>query len=272
MLRKLMKHELRATMRIMLPLYFVVFVFGMAAQFSVRHMVTQGDSMLNLLGGLLTAGFIVSIFGVCLMTLVLMIRRFQKNLLGDEGYLMFTLPVSVHSQIWSKLLVSTLWFFLTGLMVIAVSLLVVLGLTDLTELREVFAHAMYLFRELTPADQLDSILLVVEMLVMMLVNCCAQCLYFYAALAIGHSFSSHKLVWSVGIWFGLMFAVQLLSGMFMTVFVHQAEGIFNWLYAHAGSMQVVHVGLLTTMAGTLAVGAVFYLLTAFFLKKRLNLE
>ena len=39
-----------------------------------------------------------------------MVVRFRNNLMTDEGYLMFTLPVSVHQLLWSKLLVSMLWF------------------------------------------------------------------------------------------------------------------------------------------------------------------
>jgi hypothetical protein len=48
------------------------------------------------------------------MTLIVLIQRFYKNLLGDEGYLMFTLPVQSWSHILSKLAVSMLWTVVSG--------------------------------------------------------------------------------------------------------------------------------------------------------------
>ena len=53
------------------------------------------------------------------MSLVVMIQRFYKNVLGDEGYLTLTLPVNVHEILWSKLIVSFVWFLATGLIAIA---------------------------------------------------------------------------------------------------------------------------------------------------------
>ena len=44
-------------------------------------------------------------------TLIVVIQRFYKSLLGDEGYLMFTIPVKAWQNILNKLLVSMLWTF-----------------------------------------------------------------------------------------------------------------------------------------------------------------
>ena len=58
-----------------------------------------------------------------LMSIVLMVNRFRTNLMGDEGYVTFTLPVSSHQIVWSKIIVSTVWFIATGI-VEALALLV----------------------------------------------------------------------------------------------------------------------------------------------------
>ena len=47
------------------------------------------------------------------ITIVVTIQRFNKNLLKDEGYLMFTLPVSSKSLVLSKYLTSLIWTFLS---------------------------------------------------------------------------------------------------------------------------------------------------------------
>ena len=123
MLRKLLKHEFRATGRIMLPMYLVLLVTALGSNLAGRKML-DGPDILNTLGVLIVMAFGFAICGVMLMSFVLMIQRFYKNLLQDEGYLMFTLPASVHQHIWSKLIVSSVWFIVTVLAIIAASLVV----------------------------------------------------------------------------------------------------------------------------------------------------
>ena len=58
MLRKLMKHEFRATGRIMLPLFLILLVTAVGANFSVRGMLDTGSRFLNVLGALLVLSLI----------------------------------------------------------------------------------------------------------------------------------------------------------------------------------------------------------------------
>ncbi len=53
------------------------------------------------------------IAAVFVMTLVVTIQRFNKNLLGDEGYLSFTLPVKVTATSYSKMIISLMWTVLS---------------------------------------------------------------------------------------------------------------------------------------------------------------
>ena len=125
MLRKLLKHEFRATARIMGPLYLILLVTAMGANFSARVMDRADSRLLNALGALVVMAFVVAIIGVCFMSFFLMLQRFYRNLLRDEGYIMFTLPASVHQQVWSKLIVSTVWFVATAVAVILAFLVAV---------------------------------------------------------------------------------------------------------------------------------------------------
>ena len=124
MLRKLLKHEFRATGRIMLPMYLILLVTAVGSNLAGRGMLDGRYHILNILGVLIVTAFGIAICGALLMSFVLMIQRFYKNLLQDEGYLMFTLPASVHQHIWSKLIVSSVWFIVTVLAIIAASLVV----------------------------------------------------------------------------------------------------------------------------------------------------
>ena len=115
MLSKLIKYEFKATARKMLPLMAAVVALAALSGVSVMMLDKAEDY------GFLTAVFVatlmaffVCIFAVCVMAVVVMIQRFYNNILGSEGYMMFTLPVSVDALVWAKLIVSFVWFLATA--------------------------------------------------------------------------------------------------------------------------------------------------------------
>ena len=265
MLRKLMKHEFRATGRVMGPLFGLLLIAALAARFSVGVLLESSARFLNLLGGLFTTAFVIAIVGVCVMSLVLMINRFRTNLLGDEGYIMFTLPASVHQQIWSKLIVSAVWFIATGLAVVAAGFILVAQQGFWLEIRRGFAE---IFRHLTAYYAFNGTAFLFELLALIFVGCCVLCLEFYAAMAIGHSFANHKVLYSVLSFLGLQFVMQLLSG---GILVGTNYDLLTVSLPSDGVL-AMHSVMLTVIASTAVFGAVYYVITTMFLKKRLNLE
>lgn len=104
MLSKLIKHELRASRRIMLPFLGAVLALSVLAGISTTAMEHQVDySWLNVVYGLIIFAFVMGVMAVCVVAVVMMIQRFYKNLLGDEGYVSFTLPATVDEHIFAKL-------------------------------------------------------------------------------------------------------------------------------------------------------------------------
>ena len=276
MLRKLLKHEFRATGRIMLPLSLIVLGTAVGANLSVRVLMETSNKVLNLLGGLLIAAFAVAIFGVCIMSMVVMVRRFYKNLLQDEGYVMMTLPVSVHQHIWSKLLVSAVWFALTIVVVCLAAFIVAFDVGFVQELVQGFRE---LFREisryLNAYYAINGTVILLEFLAICFVGCCVMCLQFYAALAIGHSFPNHKMAWSVLWFFVLQFATQMLAGSLFALldesWLHHLLMAWtdSWNLSGTAATQLM---MLIVLLGEVLYGAVYYFLTTWSLKKRLNLE
>ena len=131
MLGKLMKHEFRATARIMLPVMGAMAALALLANLSIRGLAGNLSDvpMLKILFTLIIIFFGAAVVATVVMSLVIMVSRFYRNLLKDEGYLMFTLPVSVHELIWSKLIVSLVWFLATGLLIFLVMALMALNLS-----------------------------------------------------------------------------------------------------------------------------------------------
>ena len=267
MLKKLLKHEFRATARVMGPLFLIVLVLALMANLSLHFLLDAHSFFPNLMGGLLMFAFGIGMAGLAVMSVVLMVDRFRKNLMGDEGYVMFTLPVSGHQLVWSKIIVSTVWFIAAAI-VEALALLV--SLFDLDLLREIFSSAF--FRRVLQELQamiveygLNLPAMAVEIVLLGLLVCAVLCLEFYAAIAVGHGFANHKSAWSVLFFFSFQFVAQLVSGLLLNA------DFFTELF-YSGGMQAFHQVMAALICIELASGTIFYAVTTLSLKKRLNLQ
>ena len=272
MLRKLLKHEFRATGRIMLPMYLILLVTAVGSNLAGRGMLDGRYHILNILGVLIVTAFGIAICGALLMSFVLMIQRFYKNLLQDEGYLMFTLPVSVHQHIWSKLIVSAVWFIATVLAIIAASLVVAYQGGFLRELLDLLRYFLEGLQKLKISEAFNGTIYLVEFAILMFLSLVAFSLQFYAALAAGHSQANRKMLWSVAWFFGMQFVLQF-GGSLLMVGLNKLN-LYDRLFSHwdPSPAVAIHVGLLMAIGFLILYSAIFYAITTFFLKKHLNLE
>ncbi len=82
------------------------------------------------------------------------------------------------------------------------------------------------------------------------------------------------MAWSVAWYFGLQFAFQIIA--FSAIQILDQINFFSWeiLYQeiHLDAMAGIHIGMIMLIFLTVVHGAIFYGITTFFLKKRLNLE
>ena len=265
MLRKLLKHEFRATGRIMLPVIGILLATSVAANLSLRYLLGSDVWFFSMLGILLLTAFGFAIFGVFIVSFILMIQRFYKNLLQDEGYVMLTLPVSIHQHIWSKLIVSSVWFIVTAL---AVILACCITAFDLTVVKEILWGLGKLFQELRKLQAyyaINGTAIAIEMIVLVFLGLVAMCLQFYSALAAGHSLPTHKMAWSVAWYFGLQFAFQIIA--FSAIQILDQINFFSWeiLYPeiHLDAMAGIHIGMAMMIFLTVVHGAIFYGITTF---------
>ena len=269
MLTKLLKHEFRATARIMGPLYLILLAVALGFNFSAR-LADSRYTVVNILAALVILAYVAAIIGVFIVAFILMLQRFYKNLLGDEGYIMFTLPASVHQHVWSKLIVSAVWFILTGVVVVLSVLVLAFNVSFLTDLAEVFPK---LFEQLNAYYAFNGTAFMLEGLILLFAGCMTFSLQFYAALAVGHSFPNHKMALSVVFYFVFQFAMQIL-GAFLILALDEGPlyQLLMRLDFHIDGAAAVHFAMWILIALTALYGAVFYFVTALTLKKRLNLE
>ena len=120
MLGKLIKYDLKALAKILAPLWGVLLVMGIIFGISIRSNLEGIGNTMIVFSLVVIVAVIVAIFVV--------IQRFWKGLLQEEGYLMFTLPVTIRSLILSKVISALIIscgtafvIFLLGVEIIAIS-------------------------------------------------------------------------------------------------------------------------------------------------------
>ena len=260
MLGKLIKHEFRATGRILLPVYLVMLLTAALVRgFQVLTEQTAGEFM-RALAVLSVLLFSAAVFGGSILAFVLMIYRFYKNLMTDEGYLMFTLPVTTGQLIWSKMIVSAVWLLATAAMDV---LSMFISVFDSAAWRDIFQLPGLLWQQLREyAGNLG--LIPAEIVVLVLLAALVCFLKFYAAIALGHSFTNRKMLLSVAFFAAFSVVEQIAASAGLIAFA--SVGIpRSWLRGAVGTMDYYAASAQLALGGAiLAVvlyGAVYYAVT-----------
>ena len=270
MLGKLLKQDFRATARIMLPLYAAVPVLGLFTNLITRLCENQNGFLIRAIGALVSFVFSLSLIAAVVTTVVLMILRFYRNLMTDEGYLMFTLPVNRHQLIWSKLLSALLY---TAASAVAVTLSILLVLLPIADWSGFWGNLGELLSSITESLHfgVPGPLLLLWIAVLAILTVFSGFLMVYAAIALGHSFSNHKILLSVVFFIAFSLAMQAAG---LTFFSYQLT-IGETVIESGGSAASLLDGtrfLVIDSIETLVACGVFYTLTWYNLQKRLNLQ
>ena len=265
MLSKLLKYEFRATGRIMLPVYALLLVTAGGTSVTGSLMGRYPEStVLSIFRTLFMTLFAFTTFGVLLLTLVLMVYRFYKNLMTDEGYLMFTLPVSRSQLIWSKLLVSLVWSILSVVLA-ALAWMAEISVVGRENVFSLIAQGLRSLRQHLSGNLTGC---AAALVVLCLVSCLVSFLKFYAAISLGHSFSNHKVLLSVVFYIGFGIAVQTILSVVTAAGIRIDVDPDFW--ADPPAAVLLSYVIWGTAAWSVLECAAYYILTLLTLKKRLN--
>lgn len=263
MLGKLLKYEIKSTARLLVPMYIALLLFGVINRLLNPFKILDVSNSFNL-QTLLSFFSIVLYFGlivgILIMTFVIMIQRYYKNLLGDEGYLMFTLPVGTWKHVVSKLLVSMLWLILSFITVVC-SILILANIDNLSgEILNVINQAR------TYMGSGGLVIIGIYPLIAMIYSI----ITIYDSISIGHLFSKHKLLASFGAYIVLYFINQIVMSVFMLLFLAINPNIFT--NAASPSPSLIISFSIFMLSVVVLMAAANFIITNFILKKKLNLE
>lgn len=278
MLKKLIKYEFKATYKFMLMLYCILFVLSLmlsiGLRFNIPEIINRFSSEFNF-GGLILivlATIFVIIFAVIsAATLCGMffysIVRFKNNLLGNEGYLMHTLPVTESQHILSKLIVSVLWTIAGGIALMISYGAIILVISSSESVSNLFFQMPKFITTLIiqHGDKIPEITLyAVESVICGIVNLVFLYLHLYTSMAVGYSFNTHRMLISVAVYIGISIASNTLQAVAVSPF--RVLGFFQ------PGFNFSHFLIWFSIISGLIMSAALFIVTKYFMSKKLNLQ
>ena len=231
MFGKLMKYELRYLSRIFAPMWVIVMALCILARLLFRpnfeNMTYVEESILPILVIVLA---VVALMTMMVVAAVVLIQRFYKGMYGDEGYLMFTLPVTTGGLIHSKALSAMLMMVITECIALA-------GVLMMVSYREIWNAAGMTFGELLKMVMdmnnltATQTVAVAFWLVVAGVLTVAQGIYtVYLAISVGQLWKKHPIAGAILAYYGIILVIGGIQSVLTNVFGESAmDMIFNVL-------------------------------------------
>lgn len=263
MLTKLLQYEGKTTARVLLPIGGGVAVFSLMT--GIMNFLLDRPNMPNLVDGLRGLVVVVAVLAIMFSIaacIFVNIQRFYK-LLGEQGYLMFSLPVPVWQHIAAKLICAVLWGVACVPYLILCSSLMSLDFSWVSVIGELFQIDL---------SQVPTVLLV---LLMLLAAAACGFLHIYLCCVVGAQFGQQRLLATIISYFVLGFVEQMAGTVLMVLLVNTAAEsytLMTWSQAFfrdgTGFMNMVLVIILALLV---LFSALLWAIVQWFMTRRLNL-
>lgn len=207
MLGKLIKNEFKATGRTFIPLYILMVVVSVCLKITLELSNGSGaDSMIvNMLGLLFLVTFVIAIMGVAFGTIVIILKRFYDNMLKDEGYLSFTLPVTVGQHLTSKMFVSFVWVIVSALVIFLSAMILPLGHGH------IYAEFFSIIKDgFSTAVRNGYLYMVIEMILLLLLAIYTNIMMGYTCFSVGQNLNKHRILGAFITYIGIYMVTQII--------------------------------------------------------------
>ena len=237
---------------------------------------TNSDAY-SALVGLLSLVYTAVIIGTVVVTIMTIVQRFYRNLLGREGYLMHTLPVTETQLVTSKLISSTVWSLCSILAAcLSFGILAVLMMADMdlleqlprmwSGIREAFARCNMEFWEALAFSGVVGFVRMVSAI---------ACIY--AACMVGHQFKNHPALAGILSFFVMQYVqgwleklLQIGTGVYETA-IYSAVGDVGSIETTVSALGYMGSAMVT-LGIAAAFGVFWFGLTVWLMRNKLNLE
>lgn len=271
MFGKLMKYELRYLIRIFAPMWAIVFSLCVLSRLTLKPdmdgmMYVEGsEAILPVIIVMLT---VFAIITMMIVATVVLLQRFYKGMYGDEGYLMFTLPVTSGSLIHSKALSAMIMMMGTELVTFAGVMIMVSYPQIWGEIGVTFEEMFQMLLQMNDLTEAEFALLAVWTVVAGLLTVAQGIYIVYLAISIGQLWKKHPVAGSIIAYYVITLVINFaIGGLGAT-----RQGY--WLEQFTANMEYATAMAYTLIAATLislVMIVISSLATKLIMDKKLNL-
>lgn len=221
--------------------------------------------------------YIILLAGTVYALLIYAAVRFYRTMYTDEGYLLHTLPVTKHQILISKLLVSSIWLFITYIAMFASIVLFIMFMMEAVSpgsVGEMMAYLPGLFDELwrelgnlSGKDRVELAYLITSLFLSLLVAIPSGIITIFGAISLGQLFSKHRVLMAILCYVGINIVMSIISKMVRSI---SYTGIY--LYDYDQGLGYLLTLLNSSLVTGLLEGVGFYLLSYFITSRKLNME
>lgn len=280
MLFKLYKYDMKSIIRQILPVWILApvlsVVFGFACVSSREEYEMSldgtaeffiGDNIFPLIIGLSLFGVFVAI-GV--ITILFVILRFWRGILGDEGYLMHTLPVKTGDLIVSKLLSA---LTIGGLTIID-------GFISIMCMVAVFEGGLFALKltlDMFLGEMKETLgdffaTFIILMGISLIINIIANIYQVYVSMSLGQLFGVRRIAASVIVYMGITVMLNTISALWLLIVAAMGfEDDISTTIMRISSPSGMINGFIVSIVSSVILIIVFHVITSVILKKKLNL-
>ena len=257
MLGKLLKYEIPAMGRKLLPLYAAWAVTALLLGLTTQAAETKSEFMV-VISALLYTAIATVIF---VMTIILIVQRYSNSLLGDEAYFNHVLPVSVSAHIGNKAISAMIWILVTILVAVLTGILIGIGALIVSGEALSLRDLIKVFYEIDLPEHFG--LYFFEVLILSIGSIVKTIMQIYAAITIGHQAPNRTTLASIGAYILIMIFESSVGRAFLPLFLkaeYGADGFINFNRI-----------FIPTFIATLAFSAIYFFVCKYLMEKRLNL-
>ena len=270
MVKKLLKHEFKYYIRtfgLFLPIVLVVAVVN-----RVFRLFDDSNVINRIIISSSATVLAVSCMALLVLSTVVGIVRFYKNMYSAEGYLTFTLPITNAQHIFVKLLAAVACQAVCSLVVVAAVCIASAG----DALKTFWFGFSYAMGEIFgTCGAVNTIVYILEMILLIICSAAASMLLFYACITVGQTAKKNRIIKAVGAYFVWYLASQVFSTVVMisitiTGLSNGFAGIAMFVANHP--FAAIHIFLVGATLFAAGLAALFWYVTQRIMTTKLNLE
>lgn len=271
---KLIKYEFKSSIKLISVIWAALIaasiLLGIVSNtfrnvFSANFYNSHVADVLELLSGLLYGGIMVAMI---VITVIIIIMRFYKGLLGEEGYLMHTLPVKPWQLITAKGIVASA-IVLVSTIVALLSIFIILGLINFNDIVELFGAIAEVSKE-----HPSYILIGIEFTIITILSIIGSVYQIYVALAIGQLVNKYRIIVSLAAYIGIGMVLSILGVIAMLIGASSAyfSNYFYSMFMNSNYFAETQLAMLFMFIITAVQLIAFHIITERIITLKLNLQ